>query len=59
MWPQRRNMQRIMGSGGRLEHARQMDVQGLSFDLAAAVPEGAGQEFSPLALYRTTEGFRP
>lgn len=36
-----------------------MDVQGLSFDLAAAVPEGAGQEFSPLALYRTTEGFRP
>ncbi|MGW1656592.1 hypothetical protein [Streptomyces atratus] len=31
-------------AGGRLEHAGQMDVKVLDFDLAAAVSESAGQK---------------
>jgi hypothetical protein len=37
------------GCGGRVEDARQMDVQVLDFDLAAAVPECPGKEFGETA----------
>ncbi|MFE4873448.1 hypothetical protein [Streptomyces sp. NPDC056682] len=38
-----------MGAGGRLEYARQMDVEVLDFDRAAAVPERLGEEFGESA----------
>ena len=34
-----------VGPGGRPDDSRQMHVQVLDFDVAAAVPEGSGKEF--------------
>jgi hypothetical protein len=35
--------------GGRLEHARQVDVEVLDFDLATSVAECAGKDFGEAA----------
>lgn len=60
-WPQPRKRRFIGGLlrgvggavGGRLEHARQVDVKVLDFDLAAALTEGAERiPVRPLALFQ-------